>query len=256
MKWPSNLILIRHDKSEYNALREKKMGDLTYQEFLKEFKNNPDSAKTKKLAEKIREIFSLKFGDYNTPLAENEGYQAIITGKKIKKTFKLPDVIFVSPYERTLHTLKNITRGWPELAVVKTYEEERMREQEHGIALLYNDWRVFYALHPDQRHLHKLEGPYWYRYPQGESVPDVRLRIRSMTETLIREFPEKRVLLITHHLTILSIRANLERLNAREFIRIDEEEKPINCGVTHYKGNPRAGKNGKLELIFYNKKFY
>lgn len=256
MKWPSDLILIRHDKSEYNALREKKRGNTTYQKFLKEFQSNPDSAKTKYLARKIQEMFSLSVGDHNTPLAKNEGHQAIITGEKIKEKFELPDVIFVSPYKRTLHTLENIKKGWPELAKVKTYEEERIREQEHGIALLYNDWRVFYALHPDQRRLHKLQGPYWYCYPQGESVPDVRLRIRSITETLIREFSEKKVLIITHHLTILSIRANLERLATDEFIRLDEKEKPINCGVTHYKGEPNAGKSGKLKLVFYNRKFY
>lgn len=256
MKWPKDLILIRHDKSAYNALMAKKKADHIYQEFLKEFKKDPDSAKAQALAKTIQNKFALNMGDHNTPLAKDEGHQATATGEKIKGIFELPDVIFVSPYERTLTTLENIIKGWPELARVKTYEDERIREREHGLALIYNDWRVFHTLHPDQKHLYEIEGPYWYRYPQGENMPDVRLRVRSITETCIREFSEKKVLFITHHETILSIRANLERLDAAEFMRIDKEEKPINCGVTHYRGNPNAGKDGKLELAFYNSKFY
>lgn len=256
MKWPKSLTIIRHDTSLYNDLKIKKRANEAYQEFLKEFRKNPDSYESQMFAYMAQKEFALNLGDHETPLAQSAGHQAIKTGEKIKEVIDLPDVIFVSPYDRTLHTLENLVKGWPELADVETYEDERIREREHGLALLYNDWRVFHVLHPDQRHLYKLEGPYWYRYPQGENIPDVRLRARSIIETCIREFSEKNVLFVTHHETILSIRANLERLDANEFMRIDKKEKHINCGVTHYKGNPNAGKNGKLKLDFYNKRFY
>jgi hypothetical protein len=52
------------------------------------------------------------------------------------------------------------------------------------------------------------------------------------------------------------VRANLERLSSEEFIRLDEEEKPRNCGVTIYRGNPHRGANGKLELECYNRCFW
>lgn len=200
--------------------------------------------------------FSLKAGDHDTPLTKNGERQAKETGAKMKKFLELPDVIFVSPYQRTLNTLGNIIKGWPELDRVPTFEDDRIREQEHGIANLYNDWRVFHALCPDQKELFDRMGQYWYCYPQGESVPDVRERVRSMMSTLIREYSERRVLMITHHLTIISIRAQLERLDANDFIRIDKHDKPINCGVTIYKGDPRGGKNGRLKLSSYNKKIY
>jgi IS5 family transposase len=61
---------------------------------------------------------------------------------------------------------------------------------------------------------------------------------------------------VTHHLTILSFRANYERLSPEEFIRLDEHEKPVNCGITVYRGDPNQGKDGKLVLQIYNKKFY
>jgi hypothetical protein len=61
---------------------------------------------------------------------------------------------------------------------------------------------------------------------------------------------------VTHHLSILALRANLERFGAPEFQRLDNEEKPINCGVTIYRGNPNAGEDGHLELDRYNQKLY
>jgi broad specificity phosphatase PhoE len=77
-----------------------------------------------------------------------------------------------------------------------------------------------------------------------------------MIGTLIREYAGKNMLMVTHHLTILSIRANLERLTPDEFIRLDQEEKPVNCGVTVYTGNSTVGKDGKLILDRYNQKLY
>ena len=58
------------------------------------------------------------------------------------------------------------------------------------------------------------------------------------------------------YLNILAVRANLERFDAAEFIRLDEKDKPINCGATLYLGKPDKGKDGKLELEYYNKKYY
>ena len=84
----------------------------------------------------------------------------------------------------------------------------------------------------------------------------VRDRIRSFNDMLIREYAEKDVWVISHHLTKLSFRASIERWSPEEFIRVDNEEKPVNCGVTIYGGNPKAGKDGKLELKHYNLKLY
>ena len=101
-----------------------------------------------------------------------------------------------------------------------------------------------------------MEGSYYYRYPQGESIQDVRERTRSWFHTLTRDFSEKNVLAITHHLTILAVRANLERLSAEQFMELDEHETPINAGVTIYKGNPDIKGRGKLVLEKYNLKLY
>jgi broad specificity phosphatase PhoE len=104
--------------------------------------------------------------------------------------------------------------------------------------------------------LYKLQGDYEYRFLNGENKADVRDRSRSFLSTLIREHAERKVLVISHHLTLLSFRANLERWGREEFIEADRNDKPINCGVTVYKGDPQQGKNGRLSLEIYNKRLY
>jgi broad specificity phosphatase PhoE len=141
-----------------------------------------------------------------------------------------PDVVFVSPYLRTEQTLSILKEEWPDLGKATVYREERIPEKDHGLALLYNDWRIYKLMHPDQAQLHDLLGEYDYRFLNGENIPDVRQRNLSWIATLSREFSGKRVMAITHHLTILATRANSERLSPEEFLNLDEHDKPVNCG--------------------------
>ena len=258
MKWPKLMLLVRHDVSAYNVLREKKAKSRLYHEFLDFFTTDPTSEQTKALAVAVKAEFALGVGDAETTLLDIESHRAEEVGLALRTRhpLKLPHVIFVSPYRRTLLTLEGLKRGWPELGEVKVVVDERIREQEHGLANLYNDWRVFHILHPEQATLYGIEGPYWYRYPQGESIPDVRERNRSWINTVTRDFAEKRILVITHHLNILALRANLERWGAEKFIEIDENDKPINCGVTAYRGNPELGTNGRFQLEYYNRRLH
>ncbi len=257
MKWPKTLMLIRHAKSIYNNLKDEKENDFLYQQFVKSFETDPESTKSVELAHLVREKYNLGVGDWNTPIiTESKKHTAITTGEELKKRFPLPDVIHTSPYLRARQTLNLLYAGWPELIEVPFFKEELIIEQGHGLANLYNDWRVFHVLHPKQRELYNIEGRYWYRYPQGENVADVRKRNRLWLNTVTREFSEKRMMVITHHLNILATRANLERLDADEFIRLDHEEKPLNCGVTLYEGKPNEGQSGRMELKFYNKVYY
>lgn len=256
MKWPSSLTLVRHGQSAYNILRARKTADPLYQEFKRAFEKNHRSHVTVRLAEQVQAKFALGVSDYHTPLTDEGIRQAKMTGKSIRSResgIQAPHIIFASPYLRTRDTLRHMWSEWNSDMESKVVFDDRIREQEHGLSLLYNDPFVFQTFHPEQKTFRELMGPYWYQYPQGESVSQVRDRIRLFVDMLIRECAGKRVLVITHHLTILSIRANLERLSAEDFIRLDETEKPINCGVSSYKGDPHKGASGKLELVYYNK---
>ncbi len=258
MKWPETITLIRHDESAYNRHGKNKDRNLVYKEFKDAYDVSPDSDHVLHLAQELRGVLSLGYGDHNTPLAKNAGWKAEKMAARLKEYINLPDIIFVSPYERTLHTLERMKAGWQELNDVRVVEEERIREQDHGLSVLYSDWRLFNVFNPDQRKLRELQGSYWYRYPNGESVPDVRERLRSWTTTLTRDFSSKNVLTVTHHLAILAFRANMERLDEHEFNSLDQNKKtkPINAGATVYRGRSDQGTDGKLVLDFYNRKFY
>ncbi len=259
MKWPNTLTIVRHGQSAYNELRAVKNVDPLYQMFREAYeKKDEDPETAKALAEELVKDgrFTLNAGDHDTALTKLGGEQAEATGRRLSELIDVPDFILVSPYERTHHTLARMAIGWTVLSEIKTIEEERLREQEHGLTLLYNDWRIFSVLHPDQAALWKTQGPYWYRFPQGENVPDVRERWRSLLGTITRDYCEKNILIVGHHLSILALRANLERLNAKEFLDLDTHHKPVNCGVTVYRGNPEVGEDGRLELDIYNRQLY
>lgn len=257
MKWPTSLTLIRHGQSTYNILRAKKQQDPDYKRFQELYRLDDITPDMLELAKCLQKRYSLGVGDYNTELTEEGANQAIATGKVLNaSSTPLPDVVIYSPYVRTRQTLNGLCVGWPQLKDVPAVEDDRIREQEHGLSIIYNDWRIYHTFHPEERKLQKLQGDYWYQYPGGESVADVRDRVRSMLTTIVREYSGQRVLLVTHHLTILSIRATLERLTPEEFIKLDKHEKPINCGVTEYIGRPDEGKDGKLALKSYNLKLY
>jgi broad specificity phosphatase PhoE len=259
MKWPAELILIRHAESAYNNLKRLKAADPDYRRFLELFEENCSTAEIHDLAAILHKRHSLGCSDRATPITPLGEDQARETGRRIRQSgINPPDVVFVSPYLRTERTLDILKEEWPDLGKATVYREERIREKDHGLALLYNDWRIYKLMHPDQSELHKLLGEYDYRFLNGENIPDVRQRNLSWIATLSREFSGKRVMAITHHLTILATRANFERLSPKEFLHLDEHDKPVNCGVTRYVGNPEGGKSGKgkLELHEYNRQYY
>lgn len=257
MKWPKSVTFIRHGQSAYNILKARKQADPVYQEFVKAFTHDHTSLETRRLAASISARYQSKTGDAKTPLTNAGIQQARITGTNILGYAPAPDVVFVSPYLRTGSTFGHIAHGAKlDPNSYQLVVDARIREQEHGLSLLYSDWRVFQTMHPEQKQLHDMQGPYWYQYPQGESVLMVQDRIRSFNDMLIREYAGANVWIVSHHLTLLSFRANIERWSEEKFTQVDNTEEPVNCGVTIYDGNPKAGKNGKLELKHYNLKLY
>jgi broad specificity phosphatase PhoE len=260
MKWPASITFIRHGQSAYNVLKEQKAMDPEYAEFKEAYRQDHESEAVRLLARRMTERYALKTSDYETDLSDAGKQQSLVTGRRLQEgaiaAYRKPDVVLVSPYLRTRRTFDYMVEGGLDVAGAKIVFEDRIREQEHGLSLLYSDWRIFHIFHPEQKRLLDLLGPYWYPYPQGESVSQVRERIRSVTNTLVREYAEMNVMLVSHHLTKLAFRSIHERLSPEEFVRLDREEKPFNCGITIYHGNPDRGSNGKLKLKVYNETLY
>lgn len=259
MKWPNTLSAIRHGESAYNALKVVKATDPLYLEFKQAYENpQADQAEVMALAHAVHESgrLQLPHGNHDTPLTAEGVRQAEVTGSRLSSLIELPDIVMVSPYDRTWQTYQGLVRGWPELGEVDVVENERIREQEHGISEIYGDWRIFYALNPDQRKYFELNGQYSSRYPQGENVPDVRDRVGTAIGRVMDEYHDRDVMWVTHHLTILALRAYLERMSRDEFLHLDATEPPVNSSVTIYRGNPDIGRDGRFLLDVYNEKLY
>lgn len=258
MKWPETLTLVRHDVSTYNELKPKKEADPLYQEFLRAYDDNPASEACRALAQIVKDKFALPHGDHNTPLSQNEGMNAYKVGISLcnLELIPKPDIIFVSPYLRAQQTLERIVDGWPELESVEVKPDVRIRELDHGIAADINDLRVFNVMYPDQAEHREKAGEYYYQWPEGENGPRVEERLWRWNDMLIREYSQKNALAVSHHQTILLERKLIEGFSAEEYIRLDRYDKPINAGLTIYKGHPQLGRDGKLVLDKYNLKLY
>ncbi len=261
MKWPREIVMIRHGESVYNESKKIREQDPEYQRFKKlydegvahEFRFSPTMLE---LAKKLNKKYLISTSDADTPLTPHGKQQAYTTGLALLRISTRPDVIIVSPYLRTVQTWEWITAGWPKPVEAKVLYDERIVEQKLGMKELFNDWRFFHVFYPDQAALYHKQGDYNYCNPQGESKDDVRLRARLLLHTLTREFSNEVVWLVTHHLTILCIRSLIERWTPEEFTSIDQSQKPRNCSVTRYVCDPNQGKNGKLVLTSYNAVYY
>jgi len=249
--------IVRHGRSEFNELGPKKNRDPLYRKFSEAYNLDWRSQETFRLALAVKQKFFLPYSQNHTPITEEGMRQARIAGAGLKDVISLPDAVVISPSPRTMDTFECMKEGWPELGEVReVFCDERIREQEHGFMTLFNDMKVFFALHPWQRELYELDGDYFFRFPNGENAPDAKLRLGLWLEDMRKRFANKYVLAVAHFRIILCLRMILEGFDSEEFTRIDREEGPINCGVTMYRKEPARGKFGKLGLVCYNKKLY
>jgi broad specificity phosphatase PhoE len=219
-KWPDLLVIVRHGQSERNVAKEQ----------------------AKAVGNSV--VWASSARDVDTPLTALGIQQAITTGQFLsKENF---DVIFASPYMRTLQTSQHIAEQLP--AAPRIILEERIREIEFGVldGLTHQGVRERY---PEEWARREREGKYWYRPPGGESRPDVALRVHSFLGTLTRDYRQKKVLVVCHSVVVLIFRRLLERWDEAKYIEVDSEDDVLNCGITTYRYDPKAH---RLNLDCYN----
>jgi probable phosphoglycerate mutase len=249
MKELESLTIVRHGVSTYNQSKTAREIDPEYIAFRTAYDRGFQSPECASLARSLRVRLKEGHHESETPLLADLHSQAIETGRGLSQR-EVPELIIVSPYLRTRQTLEQMTIGDPRLAEVPIIVDERIREREHGLMPNYGDKRIFFVNHPEQRALFET-GEYDYRYPGGENIEDVKVRVSNWLEDIREKHAGKRILAVTHHETILVKRMVLEGLGKEDFLRIDKEEKPKNCGVTTYQNQG----NG-LELVSYNQVYY
>lgn len=155
-----------------------------------------------------------------------------------------PNVILHSPYVRAAQTARLIIAAMPGAERV-IQADERLREKEFGILDGLTNLGIaqkYPELFAQRQHM----GKFYFRPPGGESWCDVILRLRSVLDTITREYARERVLIVGHQVTVNCLRYLLERLDEAAILAADRAGDVPNCAVTSYRFDQALGKHGKL----------
>ncbi|CAI9102315.1 OLC1v1000561C1 [Oldenlandia corymbosa var. corymbosa] len=138
---------------------------------------------------------------------------------------------YVSPYQRTKSTLREIGRAFPRNRVAGVREECRIREQDFGN---FQDKAEMKKLKEDRDRY----GRFFYRFPSGESGSDVYDRVSSFLESLWRDIDMNRlsidpsaelnIVIVSHGLSIRVFLMRWFKWSAEQF---DALKSPKNCEI-------------------------
>jgi broad specificity phosphatase PhoE len=228
-KWPDVLWIVRHGESAGNVARE--------QAYLA---RHP--------------LIDMPIRDPDVPLSEVGERQAEALGRWFARMplTERPSGILTSTYLRARQTADIVQRiALPDADDLAPVRDERLREKEFGVLDRLTRWGIE-AKYPEQAEFRHRLGKFYHRPPGGESWCDVILRLRSVIDTLTREYVGERVLIVGHAVVVLCFRYLLERLSEEQILAIDRTDEVANCAVTAYEFEPDLGKRGKLVRTLYN----
>ena len=218
--WPNLISLVRHGQSAGNVARE--------------------SAELAGLS-----MIDIALRDVDVPLSDLGVRQATALGDWMaaQVSGEQPTVVLASPYVRAQETARLIIEsigksGYSPSLIL----DERLREREFGIVDRLTKKGINEKF-PYEAQLHARLGKFYYRPPGGESWCDVILRLRSVLDTLARDFHGQRVMIVCHTVVVLCFRYLFERLSEEEILKIDRENDVANCSLTTYKNRSESNVN-------------
>ena len=171
----------------------------------------------------------------------------------------------VSPYVRTVETFHGIASAWCDpkefdyipdrekrikawygrlLELGLTWHEDpRIREQDFG------NYQIPEKIKAYKRERHQF-GPFFYRFPHGESASDVFDRVSTFLDSLWRSFDlnkSRNYVLITHGISIRVLLARYFRYSIEQFNRLAN---PRNCEMVmlRHDGAGKLQLDGRCEL--------
>ncbi|WP_205528353.1 histidine phosphatase family protein [Desertimonas flava] len=171
--------------------------------------------------------------DMDVPLSDLGVEQSRAFGKWLgaKPETDRPDVVVCSPYLRSAETVRHMLAAAH--AAIEVVLDERLREREFGILDLLTH-RGIVAKYPEEAERRSRLGKFYYRPPGGESWVDVALRLRSLRDSIVREYPDRRVLLVTHEVPIIITRYLVERLDEADALALSAAGHVANCSLTTF----------------------
>lgn len=227
-KWPQQIWIVRHGQSAGNVAR--------------------DAAEAAS-----QFLIDIAERDMDVPLSQLGERQAAALGQWFGglPPEQRPNVVLFSPYVRARETALAVVDCLDRDELLTVATDERLREKEFGIVDRLTPLGIadkFPELHEQRRHV----GKFYFRPPGGESWCDVILRLRSVLDTITREYRGERVLIVGHQVIVNCFRYLLERMDEEAILGIDRVADVPNCSVTSYRFDPAAGKRGKLVLELEN----
>ena len=227
-KWPDRIFLVRHGQSAGNLARD--------------------------AAEAAGEHWiDIATRDVDVPLSALGRRQAHALGEwfRAMPQHQRPDAFFASPYVRALETTTIVldAGGFPRDSHV--VHDERLREKEFGIVDRMTKFGIK-ATYPRLDEQRSHVGKFYFRPPGGESWCDVILRLRSVIDTLTRDYTGRSVLIVAHQVVVNCFRYLFERMTESQILELDRRADVPNCGVTLYEFDRDQGDRGKLALRFAN----
>src|SRR3954465_3205333 len=177
---PARLDLIRHGESAGNVAN--------------------DQAHARRL-----EMLDLATRDMDVPLSPRGEEQAVALGRWFAGQH--PDLIAASPYRRAVSTAPIALDDAGRDDRVRL--DERLREREFGILDRLTRAGIE-ARFPEQAAARAFLGKFYHRPPGGESWADVALRLRSLIDSIGREYAGERLLVVSHQVVISVFRYLLE----------------------------------------------
>ena len=227
-KWPQQLWLVRHGQSAGNVAR--------------------DAAEAGK-----QFLIDIAARDVDVPLSELGQRQAAAMSDWFQAlgTEARPTVVLFSPYVRARATAQTVLERLDRSQLIAVAADERLREKEFGILDRLTPLGI-HDKYPELAEQRAHVGKFYFRPPGGESWCDVILRLRSVVDTITREYHGERVLIVAHQVIVNCFRYLLERLDEDAILAIDRAADVPNCGITEYRFDPSAGKHGKLALVQAN----
>src|SRR5688572_20057863 len=208
--WPERLLLVRHGESAGNVAR--------------------DRAEAGGLA-----LIDIAERDMDVALSKRGEQQAAALGQWIGRLaeHEQPTVVLTSPYVRAVMTTDIALDASGIRPPVPVIIDERLREREFGVLDRLTKSGIT-ARFPEEAERRAHVGKFYHRPPGGESWCDVILRIRSVLDTMSRDYSGDRVLVVAHQVVILMFRHLLEALTEAEILAIDRQEELANCSVSTY----------------------
>lgn len=225
--WPQTLWIVRHGQSAGNVAR--------------------DAAEAGGLP-----VIDLAWRDIDVPLSELGAEQSAALGDWFARLApaEKPEVVLCSPYLRAQETARLIAEQSRFDASIKVVVDERLREKEFGILDRLTKFGIRQK-HPELDAQRTHVGKFYFRPPGGESWCDVILRLRSLLEMVTREYPGRRVLVVSHQVVVNCMRYLIEHMDEKTILDIDRQGDVPNCAVTSYRAvaDPEQARVLQLDLV-------